>query len=149
MNPDYYNGDEFVDGFIIWKITDSDGNTASFKVLDKGNGRTVIITDESGGSIVVDKDNAREHWKVYMNRGFRLTNSRVIHDMGKPHNKKSRKESIRSKYDVGEKAAAAEYKKVMEDFKNIHENDLQEMRINPKDFYRNPIMECTNYALEA
>ena len=56
MNPDYYDSD----GFIIWKIADSDGNTASFKVLDKGNGRTVIITDESGGSIVVDKDNARD-----------------------------------------------------------------------------------------
>ena len=136
MNPDYYNEEEF----IIWKIADSDGNTASFKVLNKGNGRTVIITDESGGSIVVDKNNAREHWKVYMNRGYRPTIS---------CRSNGRKESIRSKYDVGEKAAAAEYKKVMEDFKNIHENDLQEMRINPKDFYRNPIMECTNYALEA
>ena len=142
MNPDYYDSD----GFIIWKIADSDGNTASFKVLDKGN---VIITDETGGSFVVDKNNAREHWKVYMNRGFRLTNSRVIHDMGKSYNKKSRKESIRSKYDVGEKAAAAEYKKVMEDFKNIHKNDLQEMRINPKDFFKKQIMEYTNYALEA
>ena len=120
MNPDYYNSDSF----IIWKIADSDGNTASFKVLDKGNGRTVIITDESGGSIVVDKNNAREHWKVYMNRGFRLVNSKCI--------------KTTNQWDKSKKS-----------WKDIHENDLQEMRMSYKDLYRNPIMEYTNYALEA
>tara|TARA_Y100000004_G_scaffold178184_1_gene220520 strand:- start:568 stop:978 length:411 start_codon:yes stop_codon:yes gene_type:complete len=136
VNPDYYNSE----GYIIWKIADSDGNTASFKVLDKGN---VIITDETGGSFVVDKNNAREHWKVYMNRGFRLTNSSIIHDMKKFHNKYRELEKMEKELYILEKELEKK------SWKDIHENDLQEMRIDPKDFIKKAIMECTNYALEA
>ena len=107
MNPDHF--DNLKTTYTTWILIDSDGNTVSFKVLN--NGGSVTITQESGGSFMVSREDARKHWNRYMDNGYRISNKSTEDK----HFKNLPKESIRSKYDVGAKAAAAEYKKVMED----------------------------------
>ena len=144
MNPEHF--DNLKSSYTVWTLIDSDGNTVLFKVPH--NGDAVTITQESGGSFMTNKDDARKHWNRYMENGYRISNKSINYDMDEFHKMKRLEEYENSKYEVAAKAAAAEY---MEDIAKVHENDLMEMRINPKDFfgYRNPLMECTNYALEA
>ena len=127
MNPEHF--DNLKTTYTTWTLIDSDGNTVSFKVLN--NGGSVTITQKSGGSFMVSREDARKHWNDYMNNGYRISNRCTNYDMDEFHKMKRFEE--------------------MKEYK-VHENDLMEMRINPKDFfgYRNPLMECaTNYALEA
>lgn len=116
MNPDFhetYNTAET----ITWTLKDSEGNLVIFKVSP---GRVLVQDgDEWRG---VDKEKGRRIWKEYMDKGFRIRNKCVQHDMKKFNRAKRR---------------AEEKMKEM-----IHYADLQEMRINPKDYYK-------NYALEA
>ena len=119
MNPDLhetYNTAET----ITWTLKDSEGNLVIFKVSP---GRVLVQDgDEWHG---VDKEKGRRIWKEYMDKGFRIQNKCVQHDMKKFYDAKRRKESLSKKYDVGAKAAEKEYKKVMENYKKkFHSDDF-------------------------
>ena len=112
MNPDFHKTAET----ITWTLKDSEGNLVRFKVSP---GRVLVQDgDEWRG---VDKESGRRIWKEYMDKGFRVQNKCVHHDMKKFNRAKRREEAMKQ---------------------TMHYADLQEMRINPKDFYK-------NYALEA
>ena len=102
----------------IWTLRDSDGNVVIFKVPDERGG-TVIVVDAGGDVRRINKDLARQRWKEYMDNGYRISNKCIDYAMNEFHN--------------------------MKRYEEIHDNDLQEMRINPSDFYKN----MSNYALEA
>ena len=102
----------------IWTLRDSDGNVVIFKVPDERSG-TVIVVDAGGDVRRINKDLARQRWKEYMDNGYRISNKCIDYAMDEFHN--------------------------MKRYEEIHDNDLQEMRINPSDFYKN----TSNYALEA
>ena len=130
MNPEHF--DNLKSSYTVWTLIDSDGNTVLFKVPH--NGDAVTITQESGGSFMTNKDDARKHWNRYMENGCRISN------------KSTKYES--TKYDVDSDMESM-FKKSLE----IHENDLAEMRIDPKKFYKEMLgrenYEYSNYALEA
>ena len=125
MNPEHF--DNLKTTYTTWILIDSDGNTVSFKVLN--NGGSVTITQKSGGSFMVSREDARKHWNRYMDNGYRISNKST-------------------KYDVDSDMESM-FKKSLE----IHENDLAEMRIDPKKFYKEMLgrenYEYSNYALEA
>ena len=111
MNPDY------TAETITWTLIDSNGNVVTFKVSP---GRVLIEDgDELRG---VDKEKGRRIWKEYMDKGFRVQNKCVHHDMKKFNRAKRREEEA------------------------IHYADLQEMRVNPKKLYTD---NWDNYALQA
>ena len=89
MNPDYYNTDN-TEEFTTWTLKDSEGNIVSFKVPKY----TTVVIRENGGEEVrhVDKDLARRLWKEYMDRGFRISNKCVNHDMKKFYDAKRKEE---------------------------------------------------------
>jgi hypothetical protein len=97
-----------------WTLKHPDGHVATFKVVKNGN---VIITynQRSFGCIV---EKARKYWGEYINRGFFVFNKCVDHNMKKFHN-------------------------TYREMEKIDYDELQEARINPKEFYK------INYALEA
>ena len=112
MNPDFHKTAET----ITWTLKDSEGNLVRFKVSP---GRVLIQDGDKWHG--VDKEKGRRFWKEYMDKGFRVQNKCVNHNMKKFNRAKRREE---------------------EAMRKIHYADLQEMRINPKDYYK-------NYALEA
>ena len=115
MNPDFHKTAET----ITWTLIDSNGNVVTFKVSP---GRVLIQDgDEWRG---VDKEKGRRIWKEYMDKGFRVHNKCVDHNMKKFNRAKRREEEIRK----------------------IHYADLQEMRVNPKKLYTD---NWDNYALQA
>ena len=123
MNPDWYNAEEST----TWTLKDSEGNVVSFKVPK----HTAVVIRETGEEVRhVDKDLGRQIWAEYVERGFKICDK---------FQHRPAKESV-------DKLFKFKTKKLKD---MIHENDLQEMRINPKDFYKKAIMEYTNYALEA
>ena len=115
MNPDFHKTAET----ITWTLIDSNGNVVTFKVSP---GRVLIQDgDEWRG---VDKEKGRRIYKEYMDKGFRVHNKCVDHNMKKFNRAKRREEEIRK----------------------IHYADLQEMRVNPKKLYTD---NWDNYALQA
>ena len=131
MNPDSYKTAET----ITWTLIDSNGNVVTFKVSP---GRVLIEDgDELRG---VDKEKGRRIWKEYMDKGFRVQNKCVHHDMDKFYAAK-RNEEINQKVMKSISDSMDEYVK-----KIIHNNDLQEMRVNPKKLYTD---NWDNYALQA
>ena len=116
MNPDFHKTAET----ITWTLKDSNGNVVTFKVSP---GRVLIKDgDEWRG---VDKEKGRQIWKEYMDKGFRVQNKCVDHNMKKFNRAKRREE---------------------EAMRKIHYADLQEMRVNPKKLYTD---NWDNYALQA
>jgi len=87
----------------------------------------------------VDKEKGRRIWKEYMDKGFRVQNKCVDHDMKKFYASK-RKEERNQKVMKSISDSMDEY------LKKIHDNDLQEMRVNPKKLYTD---NWDNYALQA
>ena len=129
MNPEHF--DNLKSSYTVWTLIDSDGNTVLFKVPH--NGDAVTITQESGGSFMTNKDDARKHWNRYMENGYRISNKSVKYDI------------LNDIYEEMHKIC---------DGKDIHENDLMEMRLDPKKFYKEMWQEevkeqYSNYALEA
>ena len=115
MNPDNFNNKTAES--ITWTLKDSNGNVVTFKVSP---GRVLVQDgDEWRG---VDKEKGRRIWKEYMDKGFRVQNKCVQHDMEKFNRAKRREEEA------------------------IHYADLQEMRVNPKKLYTD---NWDNYALQA
>ena len=81
MNPDHF--DNLKTTYTTWTLIDSDGNTVSFKVLN--NGGSVTITQKSGGSFMVSREDARKHWNRYMDDGYRVHNKSTTYDMDEFH----------------------------------------------------------------
>ena len=137
MNPDNFNNKTAES--ITWTLKDSNGNVVTFKVSP---GRVLVQDgDEWRG---VDKEKGRRIWKEYMDKGFRVQNKCVDHDMKKFYDAKRKEESSIPKHvdDYLKQYMTDSYKKMSK----IHENDLQEMRINPKKLYTD---NWDNYAMEA
>ena len=131
MNPDFHKTAET----ITWTLKDSEGNRVAFKVSP---GRVLVQDgDEWRG---VDKEKGRRMWKEYMDKGFRVQNKCVDHNMDKFYAAK-RKEERNQKVMKSISDSMDEYVK-----KIIHDNDLQEMRVNPKKLYTD---NWDNYALQA
>ena len=131
MNPDVHKTAET----ITWTLIDSNGNVVTFKVSP---GRVLIEDgDEWRG---VDKEKGRRIWKEYMDKGFRVQNKFVHNDMKKFHTAR-RNEERNQKVMKSISDSMDEYVK-----KIIHDNDLQEMRVNPKKLYTD---NWDNYALQA
>tara|TARA_R110001583_G_scaffold24366_1_gene88944 strand:+ start:615 stop:992 length:378 start_codon:yes stop_codon:yes gene_type:complete len=105
MNPDHiYNNNDHT----IWILTDADGNSVKFKVPRSGN--TVTISDHpGGGGYQCHKDTAREKWKSYMDKGYRLVNKMPS------VNRNSKIEKQEKKYDVMKSIHAS-----MDDFVKSH-----------------------------
>ena len=83
MNPDFHKTAET----ITWTLKDSEGNLVIFKVAP---GRVLIQDgDEWHG---VDKEKGRRFWKEYMDKGFRVQNKCINHDMEKFNRAKRREE---------------------------------------------------------
>jgi len=128
MNPEDF--ENISTTYTIWTLIDSNGNSVTFKVPSSGN--RVTITDNSCGKYQCHRETARDKWNYYMKKGYHISNKCVDYDMDEFYNGKRNEE--RSISDS------------MEEYvKKIHDNDLQEMRINPSDFYK----KMSNYALEA
>jgi len=88
MNPDFHKTAET----ITWTLKDSNGNVVTFKVSP---GRVLIKDgDEWRG---VDKEKGRQIWKEYMDKGFRVQNKCVQHDMKKFYSAKRRAEEHNKK----------------------------------------------------
>ena len=130
MNPDFHKTAET----ITWTLKDSAGNVVAFKVSP---GRVLIRDgDELRG---VDKEKGRRIWKEYMDKGFRVQNKCVNHDMKKFYSAKRNEER-------NQKVMKSISDSMDEYLKKIHDNDLQEMRVNPKKLYTD---NWDNYALQA
>ncbi|HIJ11654.1 TPA: hypothetical protein HA278_06360 [Candidatus Woesearchaeota archaeon] len=128
MNPDFpkHNTAESTS----WTITNG-SITITFKVVCE-NG-SVIINGDGMVSKKYDIKLARKIWNDYMKRSFRVVNKCVDHNMKKFH-------SVCRKYgSIYRKSKAIS-------FKDIHDEELKEMRIDPYDFYKKV---KNNYALEA
>mgnify|MGYP003150197322 CR=1 FL=1 len=83
MNPDFHKTAET----ITWTLIDSNGNVVTFKVSP---GRVLVQDgDELRG---VDKEKGRRIWKEYMDKGFRVQNKCVHHDMKKFYSAKRKQE---------------------------------------------------------
>ena len=119
MNPDNFNNKTAES--ITWSLKDSNGNVVTFKVSP---GRVLIQDGDKWHG--VDKEKGRRFWKEYMDKGFRVQNKCVHHDMKKFNRAKRREEEAMRQ--------------------NIHYADLQEMRVNPKKLYTD---NWDNYALQA
>ncbi len=79
MNPDFpYHK---TTDYIVYTLTDKDGNSVSFKVRNP----TVIFTDENGktGKYLIVA--ARNFWVEYVRRGFNIVNKCIHHDMKEFH----------------------------------------------------------------
>tara|TARA_B100001059_G_C17797165_1_gene563741 strand:- start:363 stop:704 length:342 start_codon:yes stop_codon:yes gene_type:complete len=113
MNPDFH---DTVDCTVYTMIHPDGDHTVAFHVYKN----QVIIKSSMDPSIVTTLEEARKTWYNLLGKGYTLSNKSVMHDM-KKFNRAKRRE---------EKAALH------------HISDLQEMRVNPKDYYK-------NYALEA
>ena len=123
MNPDMPNTAET----IIWTLKDSEGNVVTFKVLNRKAPPQVVVQDENGAVGKYLLVAGRKMWDEYIRQGFVVQNKCVNHDMDKFYEYKKEQESMWMKYNH-----TFQY----------HDSDLQEMRMSPKDFYK-------NYALEA
>tara|TARA_R100000008_G_scaffold72651_1_gene50911 strand:+ start:210 stop:626 length:417 start_codon:yes stop_codon:yes gene_type:complete len=124
----------------VWTLIDSDGNVVIFKVPKKGS---VMLVDAGGGISRMDKDRARRRWREYMDNGYRISNKCVDYDMVEFHKTKRKEERNR-------KAMKSIHASMDDYVKKIHDNDLKEMRINPKKFYKEFYKDkWDNYALEA
>ena len=89
MNPDY------TAETITWTLIDSNGNVVTFKVSP---GRVLVQDgDECRG---VDKEKGRRFWKEYMDKGFRVQNKCVDHDMKKFYATKRKEESAKEMMDA-------------------------------------------------
>ena len=85
MNPDNFNNKTAES--ITWTLKDSNGNVVTFKVSP---GRVLVQDgDEWRG---VDKEKGRRIWKEYMDKGFRVQNKCIDHDMKKFNRAKRREE---------------------------------------------------------
>lgn len=138
MNPEDYKNLNTT--CTIWTLNDSDGNVVVFKVPEKGS---VMLVDAGGGISRMDKDRARRRWREYMDNGYRISNKCIDHDMDEFYNKKRKEER-------NQKAMKSIHSSMDEYVKKIHDAELQEMRINPKKFYKEFYKDkWGNYALEA
>ncbi len=114
MNPDFH---KTADHTIYTMIHPDGDHTVAFHVY-----KDHVEIRSSMGPSRVSLEEARKAWKELFRRGFTLSNKSVVHDMKKFNRAKRRQE----------KELQAVH----------HYSDLQEMRVNPKDYYK-------NYALEA
>ena len=86
MNPDLHETHNTAET-ITWTLKDSEGNLVIFKVSP---GRVLVQDgDEWHG---VDKEKGRRIWKEYMDKGFRIRNKCVQHDMKKFYSAKRKQE---------------------------------------------------------
>ena len=139
MNPEDFENINTT--HTIWTLIDSNGNSVTFKVPSSGN--RVTITDNSCGKYQCHRETARGKWNDYMKKGYHISNKCVDYDMDEFYNGK-RNEERNEKVMKSISASMEEY------VKKIHDNDLQEMRINPKKFYKEFYKDkWDNYALEA
>ena len=145
MNPDNHKTAQS----ITWTLKDSNGNVVSFRVFDNN----VIFKDhnrsfDSEGVTVrhISKNTARKVWKDCIGKGFEIQNKCVDHDMQKFYDMKRKKEKDEP-YSTPLPKHVDDYLKEYMSYENIHNNDLQEMRINPKKLYTDNW--DTRYALEA
>ena len=126
MNPEHF--DNLKTTSTVWTLIDPNGNTVTFKV-PCNDGEVTITNGDRDAGFIVSREDARKHWNDYMNNGYRISNKCTKYDMDEFHEMKRLQE-----YD-------------------IHENDLTEMRIDPKKFYKEMLgrenHEYRNYALEA
>ena len=134
MNPEDF--ENISTTHTIWTLIDSNGNSVTFKVPSSGN--RVTITDNSCGKYQCHRETARDKWNDYMKKGYHISNKCVDYDMDEFYNGKRNEER-------NEKVMRSISDSMEGYVKKIHDNDLQEMRINPSDFYK----KMSNYALEA
>ena len=134
MNPEDF--ENISTTHTIWTLIDSNGNSVTFKVPSSGN--RVTITDNSCDKYRCHRETARDKWNDYMKKGYHISNKCVDYDMDEFYNGKRNEER-------NEKVMRSISDSMEEYVKKIHDNDLQEMRINPSDFYK----KMSNYALEA
>ena len=131
MNPDNFNNKTAE--YITYIMLHPDGDhTVAFHVWKD---HVEIIS--SMGPSRVSLESARKSWKELVRRGFTVSNKSVVHDMEKFHNMK-REEEKNESYSTPLPKHVDDYLK-----EYIENADLQEMRINPKEFWKK------NYALEA
>lgn len=140
MNPDNFNNKTAES--ITWTLKHPDGHRVTFRVVKSSN---VIITNEDNYQFACIIEKARKYWKEYVGRGFVVQNKCVNHDMKKFYDMKRKKEKDKT-YSTPLPKHVDDYLKEYMSHKNIHNNDLQEMRINPKKLYTD---NWDNYALEA
>ena len=112
MNPDSYNT---VDCTVYTMIHPDGDHTVVFHVYKN---EVIIKTTSTPSRVTLEE--ARKAWYNLLGKGYTLSNKSVMHDM-KKFNRAKRREEIAALH---------------------HISDLQEMRVNPKDYYK-------NYALEA
>ena len=114
MNPDFHKTADYITHTMMHPDGD---HTVAFHVY-----KDHVEIRSSMGPSRVSLEEARKAWKELVRRGFTLSNKCVHHNMKKFNRAKRREEEAMKQ--------------------TMHYADLQEMRINPKDFYK-------NYALEA
>ena len=122
MNPDYYPEPLF-NGSTTWTLKDSQGNVVTFKVRNRNTAPQVEVTDEYGkvGNYLTVA--ARNIWNEYIRCGFVVYEKR--NTIGQPSYEKS---DLKSEIEAMEMS--------METYiKNIHDIELQEMRIGTKGYY--------------
>ena len=83
MNPDFHKTAET----ITWTLKDSEGNRVAFKVSP---GRVLVQDGDEWRQ--VDKEKGRRIWKEYMDKGFRVQNKCVDHNMDKFYAAKRKEE---------------------------------------------------------
>tara|TARA_Y100001937_G_scaffold38491_1_gene54734 strand:- start:4743 stop:5132 length:390 start_codon:yes stop_codon:yes gene_type:complete len=129
VNPEHF--DNLKTTSTVWTLIDPNGNTVTFKV-PCNDGEVTITNGGRDAGFIVSREDARKHWNDYMNNEYRISNRCTNYD---------------KEYDIYE-----EMHRIC-DGKDIHENDLTEMRIDPKRFYKEMLgrenHEYRNYALEA
>ena len=105
MNPESHKTAET----ITWTLKDSEGNRVAFKLAEFS---TVMIQYGDNEWRQVDKEHARRIWKEYMDRGFRVQNKCVNHDMKKFHNAR-RNEEVKKSISASMDKYIEKHKKIM------------------------------------
>ena len=114
MNPDYiYSNDDHT----TWNLKDADGNSVQFKVPTSGNTVTITV---NGGKYQCHKDTAREKWKSYMDKGYRLVNKmRSVNHNSKIEKQKKKHDAMKSIHASMEDFVKS-YKMKMKDAKKLY-----------------------------
>ena len=146
MNPDYYYGPLYPESTVSKCIAEYELTGATWVYLFRVHDNLVdIICSGTEESVVVSIEEARKEWARLVKVGYKLTKTE------KRKTNTVNKHLLTDDYASAKMMSEKMYKKAYEyewesftkKIKDVyHENDLMEMRINPKKFYK-------NYALEA
>ena len=129
MNPDYY-GPLYPESTVSKCIAEYELTSDTCVYLFRVHDNIVhVICSGRKEDVVVSREEARKIWCNLVGQGYEQTGISI-----KQHQNRKMKRNQKVMKSISDN---------MEEWvKEIHENELQEMRINPKKFYK-------NYALEA